>query len=82
LRHAYTGNVHDLGRGSTYCHVCGTRTIGRDWHQLSEWRLDGAGKCQTCGTPCAGVFDGKPGTWGRRRERVDVAKVVGGMRRS
>ena len=77
LRYAYTGNVHDLGRGSTYCHACGTRTIGRDWHKLSEWHLDGTGRCLTCGTECAGVFDGPPGTWGRRRERVDVAKVVG-----
>ncbi|MBM3571150.1 MAG: AmmeMemoRadiSam system radical SAM enzyme [Alphaproteobacteria bacterium] len=76
MRYAYIGNVHDLGRGSTYCHVCGTRAIGRDWYALSEWRLDGAGCCTVCGTPCAGVFDGAPGKWGRRRERVDVAAMA------
>jgi len=76
LRYAYAGNVHDLGRGSTYCHVCGTRVIGRDWYQLSEYRLDATGCCTTCGTRCAGVFDGPPGRWGRRRERVDVSAVA------
>ena len=67
VRYAYTGNVHDLGRQSTYCHVCGTRTIGRDWYELSDWRLDEGGACTVCGTATAGVFDGPPGDWGRRR---------------
>ena len=70
VQYAYTGNVHDLGRQSTYCHVCGTRTIGRDWYELSDWRLDDTGACTTCGTPTAGVFDGKPGSWGRKRMPV------------
>ena len=64
MRYAYTGNVHDLGRQSTYCHACGTRTIGRDWYALSDWRLDGNGACIVCGTPAAGVFDGGPGANG------------------
>ena len=71
VRYAYTGNVHDLERQSTYCHGCGTRIIGRDWYDLSEWNLDDAGACAACGTPTAGVFDGKPGRWGRRRYPVD-----------
>ncbi|MGE0253232.1 MAG: AmmeMemoRadiSam system radical SAM enzyme [Alphaproteobacteria bacterium] len=70
IRYAYVGNVHDKARQSTYCHHCGERLIGRDWYMLSEWRLDGTGHCRACGTPCAGVFDGKPGDWGRRREPV------------
>ena len=67
VRHAYTGNVHDFGRQSTYCHACGALTIGRDWYQLSDWRLDDRGACTTCGTPTPGVFDGRPGQWGRKR---------------
>ena len=67
VRHAYTGNVHDLGRQSTYCHGCGTRTIGRDWYELSDWRLDERGACTACGAQTAGVFDGPPGDWGRKR---------------
>ena len=70
VRHAYTGNVHDEDGGSTYCHHCGNRLIGRDWYVLTAWDLDKAGKCGKCGTPCAGVFDGPPGTWGAKRQPV------------
>ena len=72
VRYAYCGNVHDLGRQSTYCHVCGTRTIGRDWYALSDWRLDEAGACTVCGTRTAGVFAGPPGRWGRKRVPVTL----------
>lgn len=67
IRHAYTGNVHDSSGGSTYCHHCGEKLIGRDWYVLSDWNLDGKGNCTFCGTPCAGVFEAKPGAWGARR---------------
>ena len=70
VRYAYTGNVHDLGRQSTYCHACGARTIGRDWYALTDWRLDKGGACTACGTKAAGVFDGRPGDWGRKRVPV------------
>lgn len=61
IRHAYVGNVHDKARQSTFCHNCGERLIGRDWYMLSELRLDPTGHCRSCGTRCAGVFDGPPG---------------------
>jgi pyruvate formate lyase activating enzyme len=67
LRHVYVGNVHDPARQSTYCPTCGERVIERDWYQLGRWRLTDAGECRACGTRLAGVFDGPPGTWGRRR---------------
>jgi pyruvate formate lyase activating enzyme len=70
LRYVYTGNVHDPAGGSTYCHHCGTLLIGRDWYELTGWGLDAAGRCQSCGTPAAGVFEPRPGTWGRRRQPV------------
>jgi pyruvate formate lyase activating enzyme len=73
LHHVYTGNVHDPEGGSTCCHACGTRLIGRDWYELSDWRLDATGACTTCGTPLAGVFAPTPGTWGRRRQPVRFA---------
>ena len=72
IRHCYTGNVHDLGRQSSYCAGCGERVIGRDWYQLSEWRLDDGGHCLACGTAMPGVFDGPPGSWGRKRLAVDI----------
>jgi pyruvate formate lyase activating enzyme len=73
LRYVYTGNVHDERGGSTYCHQCGTRLIGRDWYELTEWHLSDDGHCLSCGTTCAGVFEGPPGRWGSRRLPVRLA---------
>jgi len=67
VRYAYTGNVHDESGGSTYCHACGERLIGRDWYVLKDWAVDEDGACRHCGTTCAGVFNAEPGTWGARR---------------
>jgi pyruvate formate lyase activating enzyme len=67
LRYVYTGNVHDEEGGSTYCHGCGAKLIGRDWYEITAWALDAEGRCRECGTPCAGVFEPQPGTWGARR---------------
>jgi pyruvate formate lyase activating enzyme len=67
LRYVYTGNVHDQTGGTTLCHNCGAALVTRDWYRLVEWRLSDDGRCQKCGTPCAGVFDGPPGHWGARR---------------
>ncbi len=77
VRHAYTGNVHDLQGESTYCHHCGNRLIGRNWYILGDWNLTADGKCNQCGTACAGVFDAQMGNWGARRLPVrllDFAK--------
>jgi pyruvate formate lyase activating enzyme len=73
VRYAYTGNVHDERGGSTYCDGCGQKVIGRDWYTLTAWRLERDGRCQNCGTLCAGVFEGQPGSWGRRRQPVRLA---------
>jgi pyruvate formate lyase activating enzyme len=67
IRHAYTGNVHDVAGQSTCCHACGVALIERDWYELGAWRLDARGRCAACGQPCAGVFDDAPGRWGARR---------------
>jgi pyruvate formate lyase activating enzyme len=72
LRYVYTGNVHDEDGGSTYCHQCRAKLIGRDWYVLSTWNLEN-GKCRSCGTPLPGVFEDKPGTWGARRLPVRLA---------
>ena len=76
LRYVYTGNVHDEAGGSTYCHGCGRRMIGRDWYEITDWRLDERGRCARCGTACAGVFDGPPGGWGARRLPVRLGLSV------
>ena len=73
LRYVYTGNVHDKRGGSTYCHACGHCLIGRDWYELSDWALTDDGSCRNCGTPCAGVFEPRPGSWGRKRQPIRLA---------
>jgi pyruvate formate lyase activating enzyme len=75
-RYVYTGNVHDEAGGSTYCHACGAKLIGRDWYVLTAWNLTADGRCAQCGTPCAGVFEAKPGSWGARRMPVWLARYA------
>lgn len=72
VHYAYTGNINDKETGSTYCPNCSKVLIGRDWHLLSEWGLTADGHCQSCGTKCAGLFDGPPGTWGRKRRPIRI----------
>ena len=73
LRYVFTGNVRDPEGGSTYCHHCGERVIARDGFALGAWRLDEQGRCRSCGTACAGVFEESPGQWGARRMPVRMA---------
>ena len=80
LRYAYTGNVHDEDGGSTYCHGCGARLVGRDWYVLTDWRLTDEGRCRACGAVCAGVFAGPPGDWGDRRQPVRLGMLDRALR--
>lgn len=72
IYYAYTGNVHDIEGGSTYCHHCKNLLIKRDWYQLLEWHLDANACCQQCGTKLAGVFENLPGNWGPKRVPVKI----------
>jgi pyruvate formate lyase activating enzyme len=67
VRYVYTGNVHDVEGGSTWCHACGQLLIARDWYRLGAWNLTEDGRCRRCGTRCAGLFDGPPEHWGPHR---------------
>jgi len=73
LGHVYIGNAHHRDAQSSYCSGCGDRVIGRDWHALSEWKLDDFGGCVTCGSRFPGVIDGPPGRWGRKRLTLRMA---------
>jgi len=68
--------VHDEDGGSTYCHHCNAKLIGRDWYVLTAWNLDDSGKCRTCGTLLPGVFEKQPGTWGAKRLPVRLANAA------
>jgi len=73
VRYAYTGNVHDREGDTTCCHACGAELIRRDWYDLRAWKLDAAGACPECRTPCAGRFEARPGDWGRRHLPVRLS---------
>jgi pyruvate formate lyase activating enzyme len=75
LRYVYTGNISDEASQSTYCHNCGARLIGRDWYDITAWSLTDDGRCTACGAVCAGVFEGRPGAWGRRRLPLSVSAL-------
>ena len=75
VRYAYTGNVHDERGGSTYCHQCGEKLIGRNGYVLSDWNLTPEGVCRFCGAVCTGLFERQPGTWGAKRLPVRLSKL-------
>jgi len=72
IRYPYTGNVHDSRGGSSYCHGCAELLIERDWYRLGTYNLTDEGNCGSCGVRCSGVFDGRPGSWGRRRLPIRI----------
>jgi len=70
LRYVFTGNVHDPGGQSTWCHNCGELLIERDWYQLGTWNLTDDGRCSSCGESCAGYFEEAPRQSGPTRRRI------------
>jgi len=77
VRYAYTGNIHDRAGDTTRCPGCAAAVIERDWYDLRAYRLDDRGRCRACGAQVAGVFDGPPGRWGRRRLPVHIGATIG-----
>jgi pyruvate formate lyase activating enzyme len=72
LYHVYTGNVHDVEGGTTFCHQCREPLIVRDWHAVLDYALTASGACRHCGAPLAGRYGEGPGSWGRRRLPVRI----------
>ncbi|MBF8273324.1 MAG: amrS [Magnetococcales bacterium] len=72
MQYVYAGNIIDRQWGSTYCHKCDQRLIERSGYILGAWHLDSQGHCPSCQTPCRGIFESKPGTWGARRLPIKV----------
>jgi AmmeMemoRadiSam system radical SAM enzyme/AmmeMemoRadiSam system protein B/AmmeMemoRadiSam system protein A len=72
LRYAYTGNISDRRRQTTYCPGCGNTLIERDGYHLGVYALDG-NRCRHCRTAVAGRFDAGPGDWGARRMPVRIS---------
>lgn len=74
MHYVYTGNIMDDHGGSTWCPACDQRLIHRDWHQIRAHHISEQGQCLSCHHQLAGVFDGVPGNFGRRRIPVLMQK--------
>jgi pyruvate formate lyase activating enzyme len=72
LRYVYTGNVHDVRGGSTWCPGCGALLIERDWFEVGYWGITPEGACAKCGLRVPGVFAASPGGWGGKRMPVSL----------
>jgi pyruvate formate lyase activating enzyme len=72
LNFVYTGNVHNLNGDTTFCPACQTPLIVRDWYQINAYRLTSDGHCPDCGTPIAGRFAARAGTFGRKRIPISI----------
>jgi pyruvate formate lyase activating enzyme len=74
IKYAYVGNVHDQDGDTTYCPNCHSAVVARDWYEIQAYNLKGDA-CKRCGTKIPGVFESKPGKWGRRRMPVDLSRA-------
>jgi pyruvate formate lyase activating enzyme len=72
LQHVYTGNVHDVEGGTTFCTGCGEALIARDWHRILLYRVSADGRCLQCGAALAGRFEAFRGQFGRRRVPLSI----------
>ena len=72
LYYVYTGNIHDVEGGSTYCPNYQKRIIERDWCELIDWKINSEGKCQFCQNVISGQFESIPGNWGRKRVPLNL----------
>lgn len=76
LHYVYTGNVHDLDGGSTYCHSCGQLLIERDWYNILSYQLDAHGNCLHCGSKLAGRFAEFSQSFGRKRIPIHLNAIA------
>jgi pyruvate formate lyase activating enzyme len=74
LHYVYTGNVHDLAGGTTYCPGCDAPVIARDWYRILGHSVTADGHCQACGHAIAGRFEPFVKAFGPRRIPVRLAE--------
>lgn len=72
MQYVYTGNMHDLEGGTTYCPTCRNALIVRDWHDIKQYRLTPDGHCENCNAAIAGRFEQFAGQFGRQRIPVRI----------
>ena len=75
LQYVYTGNVHDVEGGTTFCPACGEQLIVRDWHRILKYHVTGDGRCLSCACQLDGRFAPFGGQFGRRRIPVRLSEL-------
>ena len=75
IKYAYVGNVDDVQGQSTYCPSCEKLIVERNWYELGEFHID-EGSCSYCSTKIAGRFESAQGTWGRKRQPVEIGRHI------
>ncbi len=78
IKYVYVGNVNDTQHQSTYCPHCQQLLIERDWHALGQYHLE-SNRCKFCRTEIAGLFETKPGDWGRKRLPVKISEYASAL---
>lgn len=73
LHYVYTGNIHDLEGGTTYCPSCTSPMIRRNRYLIDSYHLTADGHCSVCDTPIAGRFAAKAGPGVGRRFPVRLS---------
>lgn len=73
IKYAYVGNVDDVQGQSTYCPSCDKLLIERNWYELGKFNIS-EGSCSYCSTSISGRFESEQGTWGRKRQPVQIGK--------
>jgi pyruvate formate lyase activating enzyme len=76
LRYVYTGNIHHLEGGTTYCPMCNETLIVRDWYEIKHYRLTQNGHCKNCNAVIAGRFHKFANPFGQRRVPVRIETTV------
>ena len=72
LHYVYTGNIHNLEGGTTFCPRCHTRLIVRDWHEIRYYDLSENGHCPRCNTKIPGHYDRLDKPFGAQRIPVQL----------
>jgi pyruvate formate lyase activating enzyme len=75
LEYAYTGNVFDVARQSTWCPKCRELLIERAGYDITQYHLHGS-RCEFCQHPIPGCFEDRPPGKQQRSVLCNVSDLV------
>ena len=76
LHHVYTGNVHDVEGGTTFCPAATTALVRRDWYEVLSCKLDATtAPARIAARRSRAASARSAGGFGRRRIPVRIAAL-------